>query len=94
MGVHKQSVSFSDPAFDYARELVESGEYMNISAAVSGELVRARTARERERTLFESELKRRLALPPDQWEPVESVESLLAGARARLSARQRDGNSR
>ena len=41
MGVHKQSVSFTDAAFAFARELVESGEYPNISAAVSGELARA-----------------------------------------------------
>jgi Arc/MetJ-type ribon-helix-helix transcriptional regulator len=44
MGVHKQSVSFTDAAFDFARELVESGEYPNISAAVSGEMARARGA--------------------------------------------------
>jgi len=37
MGVHKQSVSFTDSAFAFARELVESGEYPTISAAVSGE---------------------------------------------------------
>jgi Arc/MetJ-type ribon-helix-helix transcriptional regulator len=30
MGVHKQSVSFTDAAFDFARELVESGEYPNV----------------------------------------------------------------
>lgn len=47
MGVHKQSVSFTDAAFSFARELVESGEYPNISAAVSGEMARARAARER-----------------------------------------------
>ena len=56
MGVHKQSVSFTDTAFNFARELVESGEYPNISAAVSGEMARARAARERERLLFEAEL--------------------------------------
>lgn len=55
MGVHKQSVSFTDAAFAFARELVESGEYPNISAAVSGELARARTLRDRERTLLEVE---------------------------------------
>ncbi len=33
VGVHKQSVSFTDAAFSFARELVESGEYPNISAA-------------------------------------------------------------
>jgi Arc/MetJ-type ribon-helix-helix transcriptional regulator len=94
MSVHKQSVSFTDPAFDYARELVESGEYPTISAAVSGELMRARVAREREQALFEAELKRRLALPLDQWEPIESIESLFAGARARLAERQDNTDAR
>ena len=72
MGVHKQSVSFTDAAFNFARELVESGEYPNISAAVSGEMARARAARERERLLFEAEVQRRLALP----QPAEFVPRL------------------
>jgi len=46
MGVHKHSVSFTDQAFAFARELVEAGEYPNISAAVSGELARARVTRQ------------------------------------------------
>lgn len=85
MAVHKQSVSFTDAAFAFARELVESGEYPNISAAVSGEMVRARAARERERLLFEAEVQRRLALPLDAWEPVQTGESIASGARARLA---------
>lgn len=64
MTVHK-SVSFTDAAFAFARELVEAGEYPNVSAAVSGEMARAKAARER--TLLEAEVQRRLALPPDQW---------------------------
>ena len=46
---HRQSVSFSDTAlaFAFERELVESGEYQNISAAVSVEMDRARAARDR-----------------------------------------------
>jgi len=85
MGVHKQSVSFSDAAFNFARELVESGEYPNISAAVSGEMARARAARERERMLFEAEIQRRLALPLDAWEPVRTGESITSGARSHLA---------
>ncbi len=85
MGMHKQSVSFTDAAFDFARELVESGEYPNISAAVSGELARARAARERERMLFEAEIQRRLALPLDTWEPVRKGESITSGARSHLA---------
>ena len=95
MGVHKQSVSFTDTAFAFARELVESGEYPNISAAVSGELARARASRERNRALFEAEVQRRLGLPLDAWEPVGAAENFTADARSHLATRARaDGNSR
>jgi Arc/MetJ-type ribon-helix-helix transcriptional regulator len=87
MGVRKQSVSFTDTAFAFARELVESGEYPNISAAVSGEMARACAARERERTLFEVEVQRRLALPLDAWEPISLIDSFTADARAHLAKR-------
>lgn len=85
MGVHKQSVSFTDAAFNFARELVESGEYPNISAAVSGEMARARAARERERMIFEAGIQRRLALPLDAWEPVRTGKSITSGARSHLA---------
>ena len=91
MGVHKQSVSFTDTAFAFARALVESGEYPNISAAVSGEMARARAARVGERTLFEIEVQRRLTLPLDAWEPVGLTESFTADARAHLTGRARTG---
>ena len=95
VGAHKQSVSFTDAAFNFARELVESGEYPNISAAVSGEMARARAARERERLLFEAEVQRRLTLPPDAWEPVRTGESITSGARAHLArlAKATDGTT-
>lgn len=85
MGVHKQSVSFTESAFAFARELVESGEYPTISAAVSGEMTRARVAREKERALFEAEIQRRLNLPADQWEALSSAEDFTADARAHLA---------
>jgi antitoxin ParD1/3/4 len=85
MGVHKQSVSFTDAAFAFAKALVESGEYPNVSAAVSGEMARAKAARDRERALFETEMQRRLALPLDQWEPVGTIENFTADARAHLA---------
>lgn len=47
MGLRKQSVSFTDTAFDLARELVETGEYPNASAAISGELARVKAGRDR-----------------------------------------------
>ena len=86
MGVHKQSVSFTDAAFAYAKELVERGDYPNVSAAVSGELARARSAREREAALLEAEVQRRLALPLDQWEPVGSLDDLTDGVLTRIEA--------
>lgn len=89
MGVHKQSISFTEAAFDFARELVERGEYPNVSAAVSGELARAKARRDREQTLLEAEVQRRLALPLDQWEPVGEGVSLTGDARAHLVARMR-----
>ena len=91
MGVHKQSVSFTDTAFAFARELVESGEYPNISAAVSGEMARARAARDRERVLFEVEVQRRLALPLDAWEPVKVADSFTKDARVHLARRAQSG---
>lgn len=94
MGVHKQSVSFTDSAFAYARELVERGDYPNVSAAVSGELARAKAAREREASLFEAEVRRRLALPLDQWLPVGDLGEVTGGAKAHLAELQakRDGS--
>jgi len=87
MGVNKQSVSFTDPAFAFAfaRELVERGEYPNVSAAVSGEMARAKAARENEWALFAAEVQRRLALPLDQWEPVGGIADFTAEARKHLA---------
>ena len=82
MSVQKQSVSFTDTAFAFAKELVEAGEYPNVSAAVSGELGKAQAGRGRE-------LGRRLALPLDQWEPVGDASKVTAGARAHLAAMAR-----
>ena len=70
MSAQKQSVSFTDAAYAFARELVEAGEYPNMSAAVSGELAKAKAEREREHAVLEAELERRLSLPLDQWEPI------------------------
>ena len=86
MGVQKQSVSFTDAAYSYAKELVEAGEYPNVSAAVSGELAKAKADRDRERSLLEAELERRLSLPLDRWEPLGGVTDVTAGARVHLDA--------
>lgn len=86
MSVQKQSVSFTEAAYSFARELVEAGEYPNVSAAVSGELAKAKAERDRERSILEAELERRLALPLDQWEPVGEAGTVTDGARAHLAA--------
>ena len=84
MAVHKQSVSFTESAFAFARQLVEEGEYANVSAAVSGELARAKAVRDRERQLLDAEVERRLSLPVDQWIPVGVLDDVTRGARAYL----------
>lgn len=93
MGVHKQSVSFTEAAFAYARELVDRGDYPNVSAAVSGELARARAAREREQMLLEAEVRRRLQVPTDQWEPVTRAMDFTADARTFLAERKSESPS-
>ncbi|UOA16626.1 hypothetical protein [Sulfitobacter dubius] len=92
MGVHKHSVSFTDTAFAFARELVESGEYPNVSAAVSGEMTRARAARAREKVLFEAEVQRSLALPLDIWEPVRTGDTITTDTREHLARRVQAGD--
>ena len=86
MSVQKQSVSFTDTAYTFAKELVEAGEYPNVGAAVSGELAKAKAERDRERSLLEVELERRLSLPLDQWEPVGEAPDVTKSAREHLSA--------
>jgi len=86
MSVQKQSVSFTNAAYAFAKDLVEAGEYPNVSAAVSGELAKAKALRDRERALLEAELERRLSLPLDQWEPVGEASGVTTSARAHLSA--------
>lgn len=86
MSVQKQTVSFTDTAYAFAKELVEAGEYPNMSAAVSGELAKAKAERQREQSVLEAELERRLSLPLDQWEPVGEASKGTAGARAHLAA--------
>lgn len=89
MGVQKQSVSFTDAAYAYAKALVEQGDYPTISAAVSGELARARTSREREQALLEAEVQRKLEVPLDQWVPLDDVDDLTRGAFARIDKLER-----
>ena len=86
MSVQKQTVSFTDTAYAFAKELVEAGEYPNMSAAVSSELAKAKAERQREQSILDAELERRLSLPLDQWEPVGEASQVTAGARAHLAA--------
>jgi len=48
-------------------------------------LVKAKAAREREHAVFEAELKRRLSLPLDQWEPVGETKGVAQGARVYIA---------
>ncbi|MYF71092.1 MAG: hypothetical protein F4181_14560 [Proteobacteria bacterium] len=84
MAVRKQSVSFTESAFAFARKLVEEGEYANVSAAVSGELARAKAIRDRERLLLGADVERRLRLPLDQWLPVGALDDVTRSARVHL----------
>lgn len=93
MTVRKQTVSFTEPAFAYARSLVDAGEYPNVSAAVSGEMVRAKAAREARTAVLAAEIERRLALPLDEWEPVGELSEVTGEARARLEALRRARSS-
>lgn len=87
MAVYKQSINLTDVASDFAKECVERGEYPNVSAALSGELARAKARRIREQAVLEAEVQRRLALPLHRWEPVGEGVSVTADARAHLAAR-------
>ena len=89
MAVRKQTVSFTEPAFAYAQSLVDAGEYPSISAAVSGEMVRARAAREAQAALFAAEVERRLALPLEHWEPVGELSEVTGEVRDRLAELRR-----
>ena len=89
MTARKQTVSFTEPAFAYAQTLVDAGEYPSISAAVSGEMVRAKAAREAHAALLAAEVERRLALPIDRWEPVGELSEVTGEARARLAELRR-----
>ena len=82
----KHTSSYTNEAYAHAQALAETGEYGSISAAVSAVLVRDRQRLARERTAFEAELERRLALPDNQWLPVSS-DGFLEDAVTRLDAR-------
>lgn len=89
MTVRKQTVSFTEAAFAYAQGLVEAGEYPTVSAAVSGEMVRAKARRDTQVAMFAAEIERRLALPLDRWEPVGELSEVTDDARARLEELRR-----
>ena len=78
VGIQKQNVILTDSAFAFARELIDSGEYPNISAAVSGEMARSRAARERERLFSEARIRHF-----DTWEPFAATDNFTANVLAR-----------
>jgi Arc/MetJ-type ribon-helix-helix transcriptional regulator len=67
MSDRKEPVFVTDPAYDFARSLVERGEYASVSDAINGEMLRLRDSREADRVLLEAEIRRRRTLPRDQW---------------------------
>ena len=89
MAARKQTVSFTEPAFAYAQTLVDAGEYPSISAAVSGEMVRAKAALDLCREQRRLRVPGRLALPTDQWEPVGELSEVTREARDHLAALRR-----
>lgn len=93
MAVRKQTVSFTEPAFAFAQDLVDAGEYPTVSAAVSGEMVRAKAARDAQAALLSAEVARRLALPLDRWEPVGELSEVTAKARAELARLRQESQS-
>ena len=86
MSVQNKSVSFTDPALAYARELVESGEYPDVSAAVCGELAKARRLRESETRSLEADITRRIQASTDEWHPTRDVDQVSEETRNRLEA--------
>jgi Arc/MetJ-type ribon-helix-helix transcriptional regulator len=79
----KQTTSYTDEAFAFARELVEGGEFGSISAAASAALVQMKRARETEARLLEAEVLRRAQLPPDRyvaWRPGLLLDAFDRGA--------------
>lgn len=96
MTARKQTVSFTELAFAFAQSLVDAGEYPTVSAAVSGEMIRAKAARDAQAALLAAEVERRLALPLEQWEPVGELSEVTGTARARLAElrRQAEGQTR
>lgn len=96
MTARKQTVSFTEPAFAFAQSLVDAGEYPTVSAAVSGEMIRAKAARDAQAALLAAEVERRLALPIEQWEPVGELSEITSTARTRLAElrRQAEGQPR
>ena len=90
MSARKQTISFTKPAFAFAQTLVEAGEYPTVSAAVSGEMVRAKAVRDAQAALLSAEVERRLTLPLDQWEPVGELSEVTAKARAELARLRRE----
>ena len=75
----KQTTSYTDEAFAYAKALVDDGEFGSVSAAASAALLHMKRAREAEARLLEAEVLRRSQLPPDQyveWRPGDLLRDL------------------
>ena len=63
----KEAIALSGTALDFARSLVEAGEYDTVDAAVSGVLDGVREDRAAEWKLIEQEVVRRRKTPRNEW---------------------------
>jgi antitoxin ParD1/3/4 len=78
-----ESINLTEAALAFARELVETGQYPDISTAVSEEMIKARGARQHEQAPHIAGLKVRRIASWDAWEPVSVTDSFPACDRAR-----------
>lgn len=86
MATRRFSIDFTDSAYEFARDLVAAGEYATISAAVSGELARAKAQRAGGEAALVAEVERRATLAPERWEPVGDAGGITAATRRKLGA--------
>jgi antitoxin ParD1/3/4 len=78
--VNKQAIPLGAGALAYAAELVARGDYDDVSAAITGELDRAKALREDEALGLSAVLRSRLSMPVTEWSPVSDVDDLTKAA--------------
>jgi antitoxin ParD1/3/4 len=79
----EQRINLTEAALAFARELVETGQYPDLTTAVSEEMIKARGAREHEHARHRAETQLRRTVYWDTWEPVSVTDRFPASDRAR-----------